>query len=1452
MVMSHHSCSFFAYLSLVLILVQSDTVYISESQSLTLCNHEDVCMTLSEFLDSYSVDNVELEVIFLPGNYALNSTIFSLNDTPFVTLKSSTGESSRHIINCHMSTKFKFKFQSLVNISGLTLNGCLDNEVSGVESFIMEDCRVKGDKEKSGRALMITNSTAHIVRSHFTSFNSYKGGALSCSLSNVSMLHCNFTDSRATNGGVLHVESSSFVTIEKCLFLNNMAHSDDFGDHFIKSTTMSRGCSGMFKNYHQDDFCTSGGTIYALESDIVVHLSTFTNNNALAGGVVYCINKTRINISNSTFSNNKATVSGGVIHQLDCLVSITTSSFYNNSGKNGGVLYHNHTDVTTSECLKVEDSYFSDNTAVEKGGVVFISSSNVSILGCQFHSNKAQDRGGALFVTADTYTTITSVNFTNNTAKIGGALRVTDNSTVFVSESTTFMGNSADYGAAIHFDNGYQLTFKGNISIVENNASVGVIRVIDSTFKLCKNVLFSRNFGSLSAFRSKVTLEGNVTFTGNNLMVKLNIRQKLELKDGCITIAITILNICRNAKVSIVNNTAQNGGGILAISSAINIRYSDLSIHNNLATDTGGGVYLYQSTVYFRSIANVVNISNNKAYRRGGGIHAISSSIILHNKATPHINQSIHLFIIFNTADKGGGVYLEVNSRFLTTTETGNGYQKAIKDVHLVNNSAESGGAIYVADNTIEGTCSSIGLSESITAKSQSQCFFQFSQVENKECNVKFTDIFSFENNSAQYGPLLFGGLLDRCTMSSFTGVNQCHVQYSKILGYSDGIANYTSSLPVRVCICRENGTFSEFVCNEVQKVSVMKGELIQLCIVAVDQMNHSVNATIHSYLSNYSSGTLEKGQKEVNIQAECTLLNFTIKSQENHEDLLLHAKGPCKDKGISTLNVTVNFIPCKCHAGFEVNDDIHDRCECSCDKKLLLLPYIKKSYCISTNFTIERSKKYYWISIVNETIISSEYCPSDYCHPSMPPIYIDLGDPNGADVQCNFNRTGKLCGKCQEGLAFSLSSSRCVECPEHWPVIFTFVTLGFVLIGLLMVVFLLITNLTVASGSLNGVIFYANIIGANQDLFMPFQHTNFHTVFIHWLNLNFAFDYCFLKNMDAYVSSWLQLTFPVYLILIVVAVMIFSKYSARFAKLIGHRNPIATLATLVLVSYTKLLQSVITVLSFGDMYYIHDVKNIERVWLYDASVLYLKGKHIPLFIVAVFIVLLGICYTALLLFWQLLIRLPNRAIFRWVRNTKLSSFIDAYHAPFTARHRYWTGVLLLARVVLHLTAAVNVSGKHIDLLAVSLVVVGILLLQGYSGINIYKKWALNVFEFTSSLNILTFCIAKYYVLFTDEGHLAIAYVSVTVEFILFLCIIVYHSTVKFKIQHRIKKCIWYKSRSNQDLNIPFLSNQHQSMSSVSQAVTYSEVSMKGNCATETFDTDDKCSEQKEVTQLFD
>ena len=485
-----------------------------------------------------------------------------------------------------------------------------------------------------------------------------------------------------------------------------------------------------------------------------------------------------------------------------------------------------------------------------------------------------------------------------------------------------------------------------------------------------------------------------------------------------------------------------------------------------------------------------------------------------------------------------------------------------------------------------------------------------------------------------------------------------------------------------------------------------------------------------------------------------------------------------------------------------------------------------------STSLMIVRNKPF-WISSTNDTFMVYEDCPFTYCFPSVPPISINLDRTGGVDAQCNFNRSGILCGRCQEGLTLSIGSSHCIECKNYWPVMFLLVVIGTFLAGLVLVVLLMLTNLTVAAGTLNGVIFYANIFSANRGLFMPYQHTNFHSVFIAWLNLDVSFDICFIKGMDTYVKAWLQIVFPIYLILVVVAIMIASKHSAKFSKVIARKNPVATLATLILLSYTKLLNSVITTLSFATLSFIPISGGDpfeEKRWLYDASMPYFAGKHFPLLIIAIIIMILGIVYTFLLLFWQWLVLLPDQRIFRWVRNTKLSSFIDAYHAPFTPRNRYWTGLLLLSRAVVHLTAAINVSGKpSINLLAVSLTVGFVLLLQGYSGIRTYKKWMLNVLEFTSYFNILAFTMAKFYVLLTEGSHTTIASLSIGIEFVLFIFIIAYHAVVETNVFHKVMNSKWYTSHFHKDLSIPFLSNyQDQELISNRYAVTTTEVQLLG------------------------
>ena len=349
---------------------------------------------------------------------------------------------------------------------------------------------------------------------------------------------------------------------------------------------------------------------------------------------------------------------------------------------------------------------------------------------------------------------------------------------------------------------------------------------------------------------------------------------------------------------------------------------------------------------------------------------------------------------------------------------------------------------------------------------------------------------------------------------------------------------------------------------------------------------------------------------------------------------------------------------------------------------------------------------------------ISYRHCPSDYCHTSTTPMYIDFNISSGPDAQCAFDRTGVLCGSCRPNLTLSLGSSRCMECPHLWPAVTVAFTIGVFLAGLCLVALILTLNLTVAMGTLNAMIFYANVLATNQQFFMPFDHPTFHNALIAWLNLDIGFDLCYFKGLNAYTKAWLQIVFPVYIIIIVIAIIIASHYSRRFAKLIARKNPVAILATLILLSYAKLLHSTIGILSYAILHYTPlDEKDsfTKIVWLSDGSVPYLEGIHIPLFIVAVVIVVLGFIYTFLLFTWQWLVKFSNKAPFLWVKNTKLSSFIDAYHAPYMAKNRYWTGLLLLARVILYLTAAINVSGEpSVNLLAILLIIGCISLLHAY------------------------------------------------------------------------------------------------------------------------------------------
>ena len=197
------------------------------------------------------------------------------------------------------------------------------------------------------------------------------------------------------------------------------------------------------------------------------------------------------------------------------------------------------------------------------------------------------------------------------------------------------------------------------------------------------------------------------------------------------------------------------------------------------------------------------------------------------------------------------------------------------------------------------------------------------------------------------------------------------------------------------------------------------------------------------------------------------------------------------------------------------------------------------------------------------------------------------------------------------------------------------FLLVPFALVGIALVIVLLILELTIATGMLHGLIFYANVVAVNYSIFIQPGTFKGLTVFLAWVNLDLGIESCFSDGLDQYTKTWLQFVFPVYLWILVAVIIVVSHYSSWVSKLLGH-NPVAVLATIILLSYTMMLRKVLSVFSYAALEYPDD--RYMKVWLYDGNLDYLQGKHAVLFTFSFLVlIVLIVPYTLLLLLAQLL-----------------------------------------------------------------------------------------------------------------------------------------------------------------------------------------------------------------------
>ena len=966
------------------------------------------------------------------------------------------------------------------------------------------------------------------------------------------------------------------------------------------------------------------------------------------------------------------------------------------------------------------------------------STPSAKLVNCSFHDNL----GTALVANKTIITLEENNSFIQNQctcqsfSEMCGCGITAFNSSLTFTGNTIFLENNGGFsGAGAIWASGSSLHFTGTNNFTGNSGYIGgAIYASDNVVLTFSGTnYFFNNAAKLYGGAFHAETNTSLSFTGTNHFS----HNSGDLDGGAVDTVDNVL-LTFSGTNNFFNNSA-NGYGRSAMSG------------------NGAAIFTANNVVFaFSGISNFINNSANN--RDGGAIFALvnislsftGTSSFINNSAThggaisANRNSTLtfdgNVSFSYNTADsRGGAIYLYSSSTILIKSNT---------TVCLESNHATLGGTIYVLNINPLVYCTQIAM-----FIPREECFFQLpGQNLSSGLDVHLV----FKNNSADAaGSVLYGGAIDNCRLTGLdSGIYNSSQVFDMLVQYqTDNTTSSITSEPFRICPCENNHPN----CSKSNKtLSVHPGETIQVSVVSVGQRGGVVPAQV---ISNLDRGRLLSSQYIQQTTKMCTTLNYTVFLQQSVSQLELYADSPCSFSDEFVLLLNINQT---CPRGFYIDQEEES---CICDP--VLQEYA--NYCNITNGLgqiTRESDNTFWFGYDQSqgVVIVHPHCPFDYCVNHNTVVF----PLNNTDIQCDHHRSGFLCGRCKQGYSLLLGFSQCKLCTNThlaWLVLFA-------VMGVALVFLLLVCKLTVAAGTLSGLVFYANIVGVNRTLFLPAGSTDALSVFIAWLNLDFGIETCFYNGLDAYGKTWLQFVFPVYIWVLVGLMIFISHFSQKFANLLGS-NPVSVLATLILLSYTKVLRTLIAAISFTDLVNPSYPYN-RKVWLYDANIDYLEGKHIPLFLVAMLVFLfLFLPYTLLLLFGQWLQAISHLRLFSWVN--RLKPFMDSYHAPYKAKHRYWPGLLLVLRFVLLLVFASNPQQDPSVNLITILVGAGILQMWAWVSGGVYRNWCLNALEGSFVLNLLVLVFATYHVKLSGGDQRAVGYTSISIALVSFIGVLSYH-----------------------------------------------------------------------------
>ena len=288
-----------------------------------------------------------------------------------------------------------------------------------------------------------------------------------------------------------------------------------------------------------------------------------------------------------------------------------------------------------------------------------------------------------------------------------------------------------------------------------------------------------------------------------------------------------------------------------------------------------------------------------------------------------------------------------------------------------------------------------------------------------------------------------------------------------------------------------------------------------------------------------------------------------------------------------------------------------------------------------------------------------------------------------------------------------------------------------------------MVFDLTVSSGRINGIIFYANIVKLND--YHHGSNIPLLTQFISWLNLDLGIETCFYSGLDGYWKTWLQFAFPLYLWVLAICIIFGCRHSLSLSRYCG-RNAVPVLATVLLMTYTKILRNITDALMFTNLPCKGDKTHHWVLWSIDPSISYFSSKHIALFIVSLLLLITSLAYTILVFSTQWI----EQYSYKCFRNAscldpavRLKPLIDAYSGPYRDNCRYWTGLLMIIRVFF--TGVFTFTTGMLPQLNISIIIGCVLMLVPLAWMSggVYMTKRMNLLELVPYLNVVFISLAS-------------------------------------------------------------------------------------------------------------